>query len=166
MGAQARRGIGNASDRHLAIIESLQPYHRRDVYGWHSVWSAIEDPLAVLNRLSNVDKHRVLNPTPAAISSIGYDVKIVRDVESIGSSDVPWEMLADGQEMLIVNIVSNGPNPELQLERRETVEIRVQHRIDLGPDHYTLLDVPLKETLDAILGRLREIFQLFVSEFG
>jgi hypothetical protein len=57
----ARSRLRGASERHLAIIESQQPYHRPDLYGWHTVWSAIEDPLAVLNRLSIVDKHIVLN---------------------------------------------------------------------------------------------------------
>jgi hypothetical protein len=162
---QAKSGIGNASERHIGIIESFQPYHRPDLYGWNSIWGAIDDPLAVLNRLSNIDKHRVLNATPAAISSIGYDVRPVRDIESTGASQVTWEMLIDGREMLRVNIVSSGPNPELKLERTETVEIRVQYRVDLGPDVYTLKDVPLKESLDAILARLRAIFQVFVGEF-
>jgi hypothetical protein len=162
---QAKICIGNASDRHKGIIETFQPYHRRDLHGWHSIWSAIDDPLAILNRLSNVDKHRVLNATPATIRSIGYDLEPVADIESIGSSEVPFDVLIDGADMLRVNIVSNGPNPELKLKRSETVEIRVQNRVDLGKDSYTLQNVPLKESLDAILSRLREIFEVFVGEF-
>lgn len=163
--SQAKRGLPKATDRHLSIVESFQPYHRRDLYGWHTGFSALEDPLAVLSRLSNVDKHRVLNATPAVISSIGYDVQQVQDVASVGSSEVPWDVLVDGGPMLKVDIVSNGPNPELKLKRRETVEIRVQHRIDLDSNTYTLLNVPLKESVDAILSRLKEIFQVFVNEF-
>jgi len=45
------------------------------------------------------------------------------------------------------------------------VEVRVQHRVNLGPDSYTLFDVALEESLEAILGRLREIFKIFVGEF-
>jgi hypothetical protein len=164
-GRQARRGLRGASDRHVAIIESLQPYHRPDLYGWHSVYGAIEDPLAVLARLSNVDKHRVLNATPAIITSIGWDFHPVQDVESIGSSQVRWDMLIDGGEMIRVDIVSAGPKPEIKLERSETVELRVQHRVDLGPDTYTLLNVRMKESVDAILERLRQILQIFVGEF-
>lgn len=161
---QAKR-IKGASARHVEIIESFQPYHRRDLYGYYSVWAAIEDPLAVLSRLSNVDKHIVLNATPATISSIGWDLYPVRDIASIGSSHATVDILVDEGEMLRVDIVSSGPNPEVKLDREETVEIRVQHRVDLGPDAYTLLNVPLKESVDAIVGRLREIFKIFVGEF-
>jgi hypothetical protein len=143
----------------------IQPYHRRDLSGWHTGWAPIEDPLAVLNRLSNIDKHRVLHATPAAIRSIGYDVHPVSDIQSIGSTEVPFEMLLDDEDMRRVSIVSNGPNPELKLVREETVEIRVQLRVDLTPDIYALLSVPLGESLDAILERLREIFEVFVGEF-
>ena len=162
---QAKRRLKGAADRHIGIIESFQPYQRRDLYGFHSVLAAIEDPLAILNRLSNVDKHIVLNAMPAAISSIGYDLHPVQDVQTIGSSEVPWGMLIDEREMLRVNIVSSGPNPEVRLDRTETVEVRVQHRVNLGPDSYTLFDVALEESLEAILGRLREIFKIFVGEF-
>jgi hypothetical protein len=41
---QAERMIGNASDRHKEIIESFQPYHRRDLYGHHSVWGRSTTP--------------------------------------------------------------------------------------------------------------------------
>jgi hypothetical protein len=159
------KSLKGASDRHIAIIEAFQPYHRQDLYGWYSVWGAIEDPLAILNRLSNVDKHVVLNATPATIQSIGWETHIVRDIDTVGESEAPMGVLVDDGVMLRVDIVSSGPNPELKLNRSEKVEIRVQHRVDLGPDSYTLLNVPLKESVDAILSRLREIFKVFVGEF-
>jgi hypothetical protein len=126
--------IGNASDRHKDIIESFQPYHRVDLYGHHSGWSAIKDPLAILGRLNNIDKHRVLNATPAAIQSIGYDIERVRDVASVGHAEVNHGPLLNGEEMVTVEITSNGPDLELRLTRDETVEIMVQYRVDLDDD--------------------------------
>jgi hypothetical protein len=106
----------------------------------------------------------VLNATPAAILSIGYDITTVRDVASTGKTEVNHGPLLDGEEMLTVEITSSGPNPELRLTRHETIEIRVQYRVDL-PDSYTLKSINLKESLDAILERLDEIFEVFVNEF-
>ncbi len=163
--AAARRRLNGASDRHVAIIESLQPYHRQSLHGWHTIWEAIEDPLSILRRLSNVDKHIVLNATPATVRSIGWDVEILRDVASIGEEEAPMGILLDEGVLVAIGITSSGPNPELNLNWSESIEIWVQHRVNLGPDSYTLLNVPLKESVDAILVRLREIFKLFVNEF-
>jgi hypothetical protein len=58
-----------------------------------------------------------------------------------------------------------GPNPELKLERSERVEIRVQYRIELGADAWTLRSVSLKAGIEAILARLWSIFEIFVGEF-
>jgi hypothetical protein len=157
--------LKGATQRHIDIIESFQPYHRKDAYGGNTIWDSIEDPLAVLNRLSNVDKHIVLNATPAVVKAIGWDVEIVRDVESTGTEEAPMGILIDEGIVVCVEIVSSGPNPELKLNRSETLEIRVQHRVNLVPGFYTLLDVPMKESVDAILARLREIFKVFVGEF-
>jgi hypothetical protein len=162
---QADRMVGNASDRHKSIIESFQPYHQVDFSGFHDVWSAIDDPLALLHRLNNIDKHRVLNATPAAILSIGYDIEPVSDVGSVGHAEINHGPLLDGEEMVTVPITSSGPNPELRLTRHETVEIKVQYRVDLSNDSYTLRNVNLKESLESILARLTELFEVFVYEF-
>jgi hypothetical protein len=74
-------------------------------------------------------------------------------------------ILEDEGVLVRVGIVSSGPNPELNLNRSEGVEIRVQHRVSLGKDSYTLLDVPLQESVKEILIRLRQIFAAFVNEF-
>ena len=157
--------LGGASERHIGIIESFQPYHRHDSQGWHSGLQAIEDPLSILSRLANVDKHIVLNATPAAIRAIGYDIEIVRDVASVGSRQVKTGILVDEDVVVRVWIVSCGPNPELKLNQSEVVEIWVQHRVSLGKETYTLLNVPLKQSVDGILGRLWQIFEIFVGEF-
>jgi hypothetical protein len=160
--------LEGVSERHVEFIERLQPYHRPDFYGFSSGLSAIEDPLAILNRLSNVDKHRVLNATPARIGSISWDVRPRRDIEWVNSNklEVPRDALEDGEVLISFDVRANGPNPELELQRTEVVEISVKHRVTLTRDGiWTEWDVPLKESVAAILGRLRHIFQVFVAEF-
>lgn len=159
--------LNGASLRHIEIVESLQPYHRPDLYGWSSVWGSIEDPLAVLNRLSNVDKHRVLNATPATIQSIGWEVTPVRDIDWVDENqvEIPWDILEDGKEMMVFKVRACGPNPELKLARSETVEIRVQHRVDLTKNVYALRSVGLEDAIEQIRRRLRRIFEIFVGEF-
>jgi hypothetical protein len=162
---ECQRCVGNASDRHKRIIESLQPYHRPDIFGWKWLDATLDDPLYILNALSNIDKHRVLNATPAAIQSIGWDFDPVQDIASVGGSVANFERpLVDGDELIRVHIESNGPNPELKLDRTERVEIAIQYRAEF-PAWYMVRSVPLKETMDAIIERLVEIFEIFVNEF-
>ncbi len=163
--SQSRGCIGNASARHIELIEGFQPYNRTDLYGWHSFYSSIDDPLAMLTRLSNIDKHSVLHATPAAITHIRYAVVPVRDIKKFSTTEVQDGVLVDGGELLRVAIESKGPNPELKLQRSETVEIGVQYRVDFGKDGYVLQSKSLKETVEAILARLWEIFEVFVGEF-
>ena len=160
----AARGIGNASERHKRLIESFQPYHRKDLFGRMWLDPTLDDPLAVLSRMNNIDKHSVLNATPAAIQSLGWDGTPVRDIASTGDWQVPEAFLEDGGVLLRVNIVSNGPSPELRIKRHERIEIRIQLRTSL-PASVIVYSVPLVETMDAILEPLREIYQAFVSEF-
>ena len=161
--------LKGVSERHVTMIESLQPYKRTDPHGWHSGLIAIDDPLALLNRLSNVDKHRVLNAMPATIRQISWEVTPVRDIQWLDPNqiEIPWDFLIDGRELLKIPIVACGPHPEVKLDRDETIEITVQHRIDLTPDLYTLWTVndPIQKAMQDILGSLREIFQIFVGEF-
>jgi hypothetical protein len=161
----ADRRLKGASARHLGIIESFQPYHRRDYQGWYSIWGAIEDPLSILRRLSNVDKHIVLNATPAAMRALSLDVEVVRDIASIEGKEAAMGVLVDGDPVVTVWITSCGQDPELKLNPARVVEIWVQHRVDLGKETYTILEVPLKESVDEIVSRLWDIFKVFVPEF-
>lgn len=162
--------LEGVSERHVRMIESTQPYRRTGFQGWHTGPAALDDPLALLNRLSNVDKHRVLNATPATVRSITWDFKVIRDVSWIDANhiEIPWEELKDGRELLKVRVAASGPNPEVELHRTETIEIQVQHRVDLSPDAYTIWSVndPVQKATKDILGRLGRIFQAFVGEFG
>jgi hypothetical protein len=161
--------LKGVSARHISIINALQPYQRTDSQGWHSGVIAIDDPLALLNRMSNVDKHRVLNAMPATIRQIAWDVTPINDIEWFDPNriEIPLEILIDGRELLKVPIITSGPHPEVKLDREETIEITVQHRVDLTPGLYALWTVndPIQESMQDILSRLREIFKIFVGEF-
>jgi len=163
---QVRR-LKGASERHVSMIQAMQPYNRRDRYGWHTVWEAMGDPLAIVNRLSNVDKHRVLNATPAVVTGVTWDVKPVQDIGWVQKNmvEISDKSLEDGDVMLRFDVQASGPNPELYLERTDTVEIRIEHRVDLEGTRYAIVGGSLKDALKNIVGDLGNTFKIFVGEF-
>jgi hypothetical protein len=60
--------IGAIDCRAKAIIESMQPYHRRHDFRNH--------PLCVLQNLDNIDKHRFLHIVGMAVSSADVDFSV------------------------------------------------------------------------------------------
>jgi hypothetical protein len=62
--AQCKRKIGFLNPRAQTIIKGLQPHTRGQAYG--------SDPLWVLHRLNNVDKHRHLHVTVIKPGDLGY----------------------------------------------------------------------------------------------
>jgi hypothetical protein len=163
---ESKRRLKGASKRHIAMAESIQPYHR--LYGGYSwIYSSVDDPLAILGQLSRIDKHRVLNPTPATIRSIGYDMRPVRDIASfdLNKAEVSFEPLVDGAKMLSLPVIANGPDPKMYLQRKETVEIRVEYEVELTPNLALGRRVDLKQALDDILVTLDGVFEVFVDEF-
>ncbi len=60
---------GGVAPKALAVVESLQPYHRVQDPGKH--------PLALLAELSNIDKHRTLHT--ATMGNRDIEVTLVRD---------------------------------------------------------------------------------------
>jgi hypothetical protein len=129
---ESQRRLPGADSRHVALIEERQPFKRPALL--HTLSNARQltaagHPLAILAALSNEDKHRVLTTTPAAIRSIGYDLRAIRDVSAISADQdsVSFEPLEDGSEMIRVPITVSGQNPELELNRHETVEIQIRY---------------------------------------
>ena len=73
--------IKGLPDAYATAVERLQPYHWTDGAEHHS--------LAILRRLSNIDKHRTLIPTP-----------VIRNLEYVG---------ATGNEEIAFGFVSDAP---------------------------------------------------------
>jgi hypothetical protein len=159
--------LDGAQPDHVALIEKEQPFHRRDLYGKENISGSMEHPLAVLNFLNNVDKHRVLNTTPAAVRGFGWDVEVISDIKSADTtrSTVSFEPLEDGAPLVRVPIVSSGPNPRLKLKRQlEQLELVFQQRTKDGTTQI-VRHAYLFENFEAILDEVQGLIDLFVTEF-
>jgi hypothetical protein len=163
-GARRLRG---ASERHVGMVELLQPYGRPHADGFY--WTShdfLEHPLAVLSFLSNEDKHRVLLVTTAALQSIGWEIIGSRDVATITGYGNPYlGPLEDGTPLIEIPIVATGPNPELEVEFNESARITIDHRMEIKDYAVVSMQIDLLRNLEEITKELRRIFQVFVREF-
>lgn len=112
------RGI-SACD--LATLEELQPVHRSD--------TPDDDPLAILKRFSNHDKHEALaftymgfgNASSPPISAddpqLGWRVVAVRDCEVVGYGFGLGGMLVrDSTDFATVTVRVTGPDPQVGVD--------------------------------------------------
>jgi hypothetical protein len=165
--AEGKERLDGANKRFLDLVEECQPYKRADPERPAERIRIGTAPLSILAALNNEDKHRVLNTTPAAIQSIGYDAFPGRDVESVdvSGSEVFLGPLEDGEKMLRIPIVSNGPEPEVKLQRQETIGIEIGYRIEFADRTWVTGKKRIIEILSAILEEEWSIFEVFVNEF-
>lgn len=110
-------GLSNAM---AAELRPLQPYKRGD--------EARSDPLAILNRLSNQDKHRLLVPMfaatiPGSTGMIGH--RLLRDVEETPSAsfDLPAGPLSEDTPIAVGEFPITGPNPYVEVEPHFPIDI-------------------------------------------
>lgn len=100
------------------IMQSLQPYHLRGD-------AAKEHPLAVLNQLGNVDKHRrfVLTGSVSMNQTFTMLPESV-DVELLGmSSEVRYGPFDDKSEVAAMLFRITGPNPTPKLNANIAVDV-------------------------------------------
>lgn len=115
----SRRGWDSQAGRmlrsvplHVAeFVESRQPFQA----------SGTERPdqhmLAILNRLSNHDKHRLLHTAITTLHSVSSpSVTMVRDVSAIHDVEFTMGPLRVGADLARFTITPDGPNPELNLK--------------------------------------------------
>lgn len=166
-GRQGAGRLRGASDRHIEMVERLQPYHRRDSldgasFGRLTRWH----PLPFLSFLSNEDKHRVLVVTTTALQSIGWDVIDSRDIAPL--TDIGHAFLGpleDDATLLTIPVTSTGPRPEVEVQFTERAHITVNQRTDLPDNTWVEEQVDLLERMEEITLELRRIFEIFVGEF-
>lgn len=121
-------GLDKAIDNYLpglpepirAQLRASQPYKRGD--------DARRDPLSVLNRLSNQDKHRLLVPVFAAVipgstSIVGY--REMRDVDPIPQSDftLPSGPLRTDAPFGELQFTITGDHPYVEVETHFPIDI-------------------------------------------
>jgi len=108
------------SNEIAAELRRLQPYKRGD--------EAARDPLAILNRLSNEDKHRLLVPMfaatiPGSTGMIGH--RELRDVEEAPSAtfDLAAGPLSADAPIAVLDFPITGPNPHVEVEPHFPIDI-------------------------------------------
>lgn len=174
---KGRHGTGRllgVDQRHVERIEALQPYHRRtNPADPASIFQAMTDPLSVLSCLNNEDKHRVLVPAIGSVRSLMFSKPKSRDIARDGPSwpenfgEGVFGPLVDGAPLLHFDVKATGPNPEVQVEITEGIHIAIDQRVELADGtSLTRTRIDLKDELEAIVDRLRDIFKVFVTEFG
>lgn len=129
---------------HVSTLRGLQPYQRGDRR------SAEKHPLAILKRLSNFDKHRVIHASYVALTDFPFEVNQIRDYQVTEiippGSNVP---LLDGQELSRVKGIITGPEPEIE------GYAKLSGRVGLSDGSAA------QETLDDLGGAVRDFIRAF-----
>lgn len=108
--------LAGLSKTHRTVIQRLQPYRR-----WE--WPDLPPmhPFALLNDLSNDDKHRLVQPTLVFPVSIEFDIPHVgqdchvRD-GPIGGESVIGRPAEVGADLIRIPIEITGPNPHMEVK--------------------------------------------------
>ena len=100
----------------IAIVRRYQPYTIGES-------RARRDPLAILARLNNDDKHRQVQPVLAMPLAVDYEVTHQRDcvvTRWSGGQSMPLKI---GAEVCAARVRTTGPNPELEVEASFTAQV-------------------------------------------
>jgi hypothetical protein len=139
--------------RHRALVRPFQPYRSREADKTH-------DPLAMLDALSNDDKHRLTQPS--LISTTGFEITIPSTVGHnchipMGSTmtcrPIGGKPLEKNAEVMRVPIVVTGPEPDMEMKCGLEFFVGLRNGLDISG------------VLEAIGKRSRAILEAFVPEF-
>jgi hypothetical protein len=114
--AAPRRLAGLRSPTAVAEIQRLQPYLRR-----HASGAPVRHPLAVLNRISNIDKHRLMLPAIGALEGLGSEGwyaanQDVGDITDTLVLPLPGSTLKDKTPLVRVSLAGPlGDQPEVKM---------------------------------------------------
>ena len=125
--AQSSAALAGLAPEWADEVQALQPYH----------WDQPElHPLAVLDHVNNLHKHRFLPPAVLTLERFDYlitvDVPVGERLESRDSSDEP---VRDGGELARVRAESRIP---LEVRVNERPGFRISFEDDLGHDWYPI----------------------------
>jgi hypothetical protein len=106
---RAQQLLAGMSDEDKTAIESFQPFRQE---------AAENRPheLAVLQELSNVDKHRVVHATLIQTAGSSFTVYGLDDASGIGPLCPQFGLLEDGAELARIELVPAGDSPRVQVD--------------------------------------------------
>jgi hypothetical protein len=138
-------------------LREVQPYHAGD--------EARKDGLAILNRLSNQDKHRLLVPVFAAVvpgstGMVGY--REMRDVDASPQAEffLPQGPLSEHAPLAELDFPITGPNPYVEVEPHFPIDIAFS---DGGPI-VTILQLIGHHVSTAVFRRFLDFFPMPLPE--
>lgn len=137
--------LGFITTDHADLLRPHQPYHGGG--------DPTKHPLAVLNRLSNHDKHRVVQTVYASLSDFYIEVRAVRDCEIDEVSPAePGVFLEQGAKLARIKGRATGPEPEFEGKANLSGHIAFSDGSVVGRE------------LDAIRAATREVLDAFKDE--
>jgi hypothetical protein len=139
--------IAGISGDERALIERVQP--------WNAPGGAPADnPLAILNRLSNIDKHRLLIPVIAAVSE--QNSWVASDNADVNFTWIERETVEDGAEILRFTATPKDPSIEMTVTPRSGLELQLS-RAYTGASYGTSVE----NTLKMIHHHVRNIIEMW-----
>lgn len=93
----------------VELIKAQQPFHAQPPL------TPERHLLAVLARLSNADKHRLLHTAVLSIAEARPEFQLVQDVADVRDTHVFYGPLERGAELARLLIVPAGPNPKIRV---------------------------------------------------
>jgi hypothetical protein len=105
--ASGLRKISRMTTADQNFVTALQPYHSPD---------PDDTPLAILNRLARIDKHR--DGTFSVIAEVygNFDFFGRMDVSGYGKVEMFAGVMEPGDPLAKVEVIPSGPNPELDIK--------------------------------------------------
>ena len=123
--------VGHLTLEQGLVLESFQPYR--------AIGMEKTTPLADLNALWNLDKHRLLTPIKVSLSGEVGPVFSATDAQIVGEPKWDPEVtLVDGTDVAWVTAEPTGPNPKVNMDRF-SVDVTFGERDRLITDLPTLM---------------------------
>jgi hypothetical protein len=110
-----------------AVVRRYQPYHggkrKRDLHAF-----------SVLSRLSNVDKHRTVQPTLASPQGASYEILGTRDcvVTRIPTGFYVANQLHAGAKLAPIYVRKTGPDPDVEVKGQMAAQPALPQGVLLG----------------------------------
>jgi hypothetical protein len=152
---RAESCMGDLSTKAWTAVESVQPYHRVNLY--------IPSPLSILKDFSNTDKHRTIRL--AAVTPALWDFNFTEPLSPtvIREYRQCHDDLEDGAE--VAGVRSSQPEPALTSLGQLGVEVTIWHgalptRTDPGADRSEVLLM-----CQILMREVREVIQQIVSVY-
>jgi hypothetical protein len=145
-GGQAQ--IAGMSEEDKERIDQLQPFR-------HAAGEARPHELAVLQFLSNVDKHRVVHTSLVQTAGSQFGIHGLNDVSGLTDIAPQFGLLVDGAELVRIGVVTDGPDPSL------VVDAQLDLSVVFADDESPVYD----ESVPGVLLELREYVEELVGGF-